>query len=99
MLTVHGRIKEHIKQRIGPCDFEIIKNIKQKMKIPVYANGGVCDLHEAYRCIAYTKVQCRTEGKRLPCKRGKTELQTKNMCTCVCVDACMYVRMQRWMCV
>lgn len=28
LLTVHGRLKEHNKHRVGTCNFQIIKKIK-----------------------------------------------------------------------
>lgn len=41
MVTVHGRLKEHNKERIVAANYDIIKKIKQTLKIPVIANGGI----------------------------------------------------------
>mmetsp|Transcript_19716 Transcript_19716/g.14165 ORF Transcript_19716/g.14165 Transcript_19716/m.14165 type:complete len:88 (+) Transcript_19716:484-747(+) len=41
LLTVHGRCREHNKQRVGPANYYIIGKIKQELKIPVIANGGI----------------------------------------------------------
>ena len=50
LLTVHGRTKEQNKERVGACDWDIIREIKQRVKIPVIANGGVGTFEEAQRC-------------------------------------------------
>ena len=50
LLTVHGRCKEHNKHRTGSVNYDIIRKIKQKLSIPVIANGGIgnfCDVQEA----------------------------------------------------
>ena len=36
LLTVHGRTKEQNKQKVGKCDWNIIKKIKETVKIPVF---------------------------------------------------------------
>jgi tRNA-dihydrouridine synthase 1 len=41
MVTVHGRLKEHNKERIVAANYDIIKKVKQTLKIPVIANGGI----------------------------------------------------------
>ena len=41
MVTVHGRLKEHNKERIVAANYDIIRRIKQTLKIPVIANGGI----------------------------------------------------------
>ena len=56
LLTVHGRTKEQNKQKVGKCDWEIIKKIKKVMKIPVYANGGIYNYEDAIQCLEYTGV-------------------------------------------
>lgn len=41
MLVVHGRTKEQKKENTGPANWEIVKRIKQALKIPVVSNGGI----------------------------------------------------------
>lgn len=38
---MHGRLKEHNKQRIMHANYAIIKKIKETLKIPVIVNGGI----------------------------------------------------------
>ena len=47
MLTVHGRTKEQNKERVGECDWKIIKKIKEYVSIPVVANGGIYSYEDA----------------------------------------------------
>lgn len=56
VLCVHGRTKEMLKQAIGPSDFEIIAKIKEQLKIPVIANGGIETMKDVTECIEETKV-------------------------------------------
>lgn len=44
-LTIHGRFTEQIYS--GNVDFETIKRIKEKAKIPIIANGGIFTLEDA----------------------------------------------------
>eukprot|EP01015_Nassula_variabilis_P024579 TRINITY_DN4719_c0_g1_i16.p2 TRINITY_DN4719_c0_g1~~TRINITY_DN4719_c0_g1_i16.p2 ORF type:complete len:298 (+),score=43.45 TRINITY_DN4719_c0_g1_i16:67-960(+) len=54
MLTVHGRTKEQKKDRTGPCNWDIIRDIKKMLKIPVIANGGIYTFEDVQRCLEYT---------------------------------------------
>jgi len=54
VLTVHGRLKEHKKNLIGPASWEIIKKIKETLSIPVIANGGIRSLKDVEKCLEYT---------------------------------------------
>jgi len=56
VLCVHGRTKEMLKQAIGPCDFDIIKRIKEEMSIPVIANGGIENVDDVKECFDHTQV-------------------------------------------
>jgi tRNA-dihydrouridine synthase 1 len=54
ILTVHGRTKEQNKQKVGKCDWNMIKKIKNTLKIPVFANGGIYTFEDAINCLKYT---------------------------------------------
>ena len=54
ILTVHGRTIGSKKQKIGNCDFEMIKKIKAMMDIPVFANGGCEHKNEVLKCLEIT---------------------------------------------
>lgn len=56
MLTVHGRTKEEMKDRIGMVDWEAIKLIREAVKIPVIANGGLATFDDVAKCVAATGV-------------------------------------------
>ena len=56
ILTVHGRTKEQNKQKVGKCDWDIIRRIKQMVKIPVFANGGIYTYEDVIHCLEYTGV-------------------------------------------
>ena len=55
MLCVHGRTVEQSKLFTGPCDWGIIKQVKEAVSIPVIANGGVSCRQDALDCLAFTK--------------------------------------------
>ena len=54
LLTVHGRTVDNSKLYIGPCDWDIIKKVKETLTIPVIANGGISSRADAIRCLEYT---------------------------------------------
>lgn len=54
MITVHGRTKDSSKSFTGPADWNIIRSIKNELKIPVIANGGISNLDDALRCLQQT---------------------------------------------
>lgn len=56
ILTVHGRTKEQNKQSVGQCNWEWIKAIKDEMKIPVFANGGIYQYEDVGNCMEQTGV-------------------------------------------
>ena len=56
LLTVHGRTKEQNKERVGSCDWAMIKKIKEAIDIPVFANGGIFNFADVDRCLAETNV-------------------------------------------
>lgn len=54
MITVHGRLKEHNKERIVAANYDIIKTIKQSLKIPVIANGGISTFKDVLTSLELT---------------------------------------------
>lgn len=56
LLTVHGRTKEQNKLKVGKCDWDMIRKIKQSVDIPVFANGGIYNYEDAIKCLEYTGV-------------------------------------------
>lgn len=56
ILTVHGRLKEQNKDKVGECDWDVIKAIKDELSIPVFANGGIYTFEDVQRCLDYTGV-------------------------------------------
>lgn len=54
MITVHGRLATQNKQFTGQVDWDIIRKIKQTVRIPVVANGGISCRDDALRCLEYT---------------------------------------------
>lgn len=53
-ITIHGRTREEYYS--GTCDLEIIKKVKETVKIPVIGNGDIKDLKSAIRMFEYTGV-------------------------------------------
>lgn len=53
-ITIHGRTREDYYG--GTCDLEIIKQVKEAVKIPVIGNGDVRDVLSAKRMFDYTGV-------------------------------------------
>lgn len=54
LLTVHGRCKEHNKHRTGSVNYDIIRKIKQKLQIPVIANGGIGTFQDVQEALEQT---------------------------------------------
>lgn len=54
MLVVHGRTREHKKQQTGPANWLIIKKIKESLRIPVIANGGMASFEDCVKCLEIT---------------------------------------------
>ncbi len=53
-ITIHGRTREEYYS--GSCDLEIIKQVKEAVKIPVIGNGDIRDIKSAKKMIDYTGV-------------------------------------------
>lgn len=56
LLTVHGRTKEQNKERVGECDWKIIKKIKEYVAVPVVANGGIFSYEDVKKCLNEAEV-------------------------------------------
>jgi tRNA-dihydrouridine synthase len=54
LITVHGRTREQNKDRVGCCNWKMIKKIKQYVNIPVIANGGIYTFKDVERCLEET---------------------------------------------
>lgn len=54
LLTVHGRTRFQNKELVGPADFDIIREIKQTLKIPVIANGSMANFSEVRAALEIT---------------------------------------------
>ena len=53
MITIHGRTREEYYS--GKVDLDIIKQVKESVKIPVIGNGDIVDLNSANKMFEYTK--------------------------------------------
>ena len=53
-ITIHGRTREEYYS--GTCDLEIIKQVKESVKIPVIGNGDIKDIKSAIKMFEYTGV-------------------------------------------
>lgn len=78
VLTVHGRTKEQKSQFTGAPDWQAIRAVKQRLSIPVIANGGVENYEDANECLRVTgadavmssegllEVPCLFSGRSVP---------------------------------
>jgi tRNA-dihydrouridine synthase 1 len=54
LITLHGRTVDQCKLFTGAADWDVIRQVKQAVCIPVIANGGISDRADAIRCMEYT---------------------------------------------
>ena len=54
MITIHGRTREQYYS--GVADLDIIKKVKESVKIPVIGNGDITDVESAKKMFEYTVV-------------------------------------------
>lgn len=51
-LTIHGRTREQLYK--GEASYQLIRQVKQQISIPVYANGDITTPEKAYEVLDYT---------------------------------------------
>jgi tRNA-dihydrouridine synthase 1 len=54
MITLHGRTAESSKLFTGPVNWDIIKQAKSAVSVPLIANGGISCKADAERCLELT---------------------------------------------
>lgn len=57
ILTIHGRTKEQNKDYVGEANWEIVKKIRNIIKIPMFCNGGIYKFDDVIKCLNFTQVQ------------------------------------------
>jgi tRNA-dihydrouridine synthase 1 len=67
LITVHGRSRFQLKDKVGSCDFDLIRLVKQNCAVPVFANGGIANLQDVETCLAYTGVDGVMSSEALLC--------------------------------
>ncbi|MBL1210178.1 tRNA dihydrouridine synthase DusB [Geminocystis sp. GBBB08] len=79
MITVHGRTREQ--GYTGTARWDIIAQVKQKLTIPVIANGDIFSVEDAIRCLEITKadgVMCSRGTLGYPFLVGEIDFYLKN---------------------
>lgn len=79
MITVHGRTREQ--GYTGTARWDIIAQVKEKLTIPVIANGDIFSLEDAIRCLEITNadgVMCSRGTLGYPFLVGEIDFYLKN---------------------
>ena len=62
-ITIHGRTRSDFYS--GSADWDIIRQVKDAVKIPVVGNGDITSAYDAKKMIEYTKERVKTVPKRI----------------------------------
>ncbi|BAQ60461.1 tRNA dihydrouridine synthase B [Geminocystis sp. NIES-3708] len=79
MITVHGRTREQ--GYTGTARWDIIAQVKEKLTIPVIANGDIFSVEDALRCLTITNadgVMCSRGTLGYPFLVGQIDFYLKN---------------------
>jgi tRNA-dihydrouridine synthase 1 len=63
ILTVHGRTKEMNKHLVRENNFDMVRRIKEELKIPVFSNGGIATFEEVNRALEITGCDAIMSGE------------------------------------
>lgn len=64
-MQIHGRTREQNKEKMGECNWEAIRQIREQLTIPVFANGGIGSYHDIEKCLKATGVNGVMTGEAL----------------------------------